>query len=88
MTKKTLAIVERYNHAYITDIWHAYKTVGETNRKAWDKIVSKQEADNGYDMRIVGAGSHFWSCAYKCLKDGKLILKYYTKGGCEEIALS
>ena len=59
-----------------------YKAYGKPSAKkvyAFETIKQEMAAVQGYGIRITGAGSDFFSCAYKLIDpEGKTYLIYHT----------
>lgn len=79
MTKKNQGMLWSYEHATARTIWEAYSRPSYAKVKAYTNDCLKQMQElNGYDGRITGASSHFFSYAFRYLKDGAEHLRYIT----------
>lgn len=79
-TKRARSLVRSYrNTTKGDDIYKAYKKPSSRKVNAFQEIKKEMEAVGGYSLRITGAGSDFFSCAYKVEgDDNKLYLIYHT----------
>lgn len=69
-TKQAQQIIRMYkNTTRGEDIYDAYNSPSGTKVSAFKEIKKEMEQVKGYSMRITGAGSDFFSCAYR-VKDG------------------
>lgn len=60
-------------------IFKAYAKPSQKKIEAFYEIKKEMQDTNGYGLRITGAGSDFFSCAYKLVDpEGKTYLIYHT----------
>ena len=71
-TQKGQRILRAYEHAKYDDIRKAYGKPSSHKIEAFNEIVKEMNDAGGKDMRITGAGSDYFSCAYK-VRDGACI---------------
>ena len=65
-TKRAQSFIKRYNLSRLgNSIYTAYKKPSNAKVEAFNVIKKEMEDIGGTDMRITGAGSNFFSCAYK-----------------------
>ena len=79
-TKQAKRIIRMYeNTRNGNSIYTAYKKPSDKKVAAFNEIKKEMDQVNGWGMRITGAGSDVFSCAYKC-KDGSdyTYLVYHT----------
>ena len=78
-TKKAEHMIHAYEKSTASTIWQAYGKPSDRKVSAYQKIVKEMSEAKGYGMRITGAGSDIFSCAY-VLKDpeGHRYLIYHT----------
>lgn len=78
-TEEARTKIRRYDNAKYDDIYKAYKKPSCRKVSAFNEIKKEMVNVKGYDMRITGAGSDVFSCAYK-VKDGSDVvwLIYHT----------
>lgn len=79
MTKKNQGLLWSYEHATARTIWEAYARPSSRKVDAYTRDCLGQLRDlDGYDGRITGASSHFFSYAFRYMKDGVERLRYIT----------
>lgn len=66
-----------YNRSEISSLFQAYANPSWAKQKAFIDIMHEMQESGGYDMRITGHSSNFFSCAYKC--GDKLIYHTYAR---------
>lgn len=79
-TQKGERVIHMYDYTRKGDtIYKAYGRPSQRKVDAFNEIVKEMSSVGGYSMRITGAGSDVFSCAYK-VKDGSGItyLVYHT----------
>lgn len=78
-TKKGEHLISRYEHAKFDSIHKAYGRPSSAKVSAFNNILKEMSEVDGTGMRITGAGSDIFSCAYK-VKDisGETYLIYHT----------
>lgn len=76
ITKKAQGANWSYDHSRSTTIWEAYKNPSYAKEKAYCNIRAEMEELGGHGLRITGAGSSFFSCAY--VLGDKLIYHTYA----------
>lgn len=79
-TKQAKRIIRMYENTTKGDsIFKAYGRPSQKKIFAFNEIVKEMSDVKGWGMRITGAGSDIFSCAYKC-KDGSdyTYLVYHT----------
>lgn len=88
MTKKNQGFLWSYEHATARTIWEAYTTPSYKKVKAYtDDCLQQLKELDGYDGRITGASSHFFSYAFRYMKDGVERLRYITHSNNYDFAL-
>lgn len=78
-TKKARRIIAAYNNSTKADIFEAYKVPSSTKIKSFQFIKKEMEEEGGKDIRITGAGTDNYSCAYRVFDGTNWYLIYYTK---------
>ena len=68
-TQKGQLILRAYEYAKCDDICKAYKKPSTYKVVAFNEIMKEMSDVGGSNMRITGAGSNYFSCAYT-VKDG------------------
>lgn len=68
-TQKGQRILKAYECAKYDHIYEAYKKPSNHKVVAFNDIMNEMSRVGGSDMRITGAGSDYFSCAYT-VKDG------------------
>lgn len=58
-------IVAKYWASKKTDIFDAYVRPSVAKTRAFELIKREMENVGGHDLRVTGAGFHFFSCAYQ-----------------------
>lgn len=78
-TQEARTKIRSYDKAKYDSIYKAYKKPSCRKVDAFHEILKEMDQVKGYDMRITGAGSDVFSCAYK-VKDGSGVvwLIYHT----------
>ena len=78
-TKKGEHLISRYEHAKFDSIHKAYGKPSSAKVSAFNEILKEMSEVGGTGMRITGAGSDIFSCAYK-VKEllGETYLIYHT----------
>lgn len=64
-TKKAQGYIWAYDHSSCSSIDKAYKSCSCAKRDAFRRIVHEMIESSGFDMRITGKSSNFFSCAYR-----------------------
>lgn len=77
-TQKAQGYIARYKNAKYSDILQAYGKPSSTKIAAFNKIKTTMSEVGGTGMRITGAGSDIFSCAYKLIEKGVTYLIYHT----------
>ena len=79
-TKKAQRVLARYTWSRKSDIYEAYKNPSSTKVSTFYQLKRKMEDLNGYGMKITGAGSDQYSCAFLITdnKTNKTYLIYET----------
>lgn len=72
-TQKGQAIIYDHQHARYTDIYQAYGKPSTRKVRSFYEIKDRAVNTPGYnhDLRISGAGSHFYSTVYSFTQEGK-----------------
>lgn len=78
-TKDAQKKIERYNESNKYDIYDAYTQPSSTKVSSFYKLLNKMKELDGYDMKITGAGSDNYSCAYKIKENEAVYLIYETR---------
>ena len=79
-TKKARRLVYAYIMSEKGDsIFKAYGSPSAKKVEAFNHIIKEMESVNGWGIRITGAGSNYFSCAYLVMgEDRKKYLIYHT----------
>lgn len=78
-TQRGQQIIRAYENAKHDDIHKAYGKPSSHKVDAFNKIKKEMELVKGTNIRITGAGSDYFSCAYKAKSDdGKTYIIYHT----------
>lgn len=77
--KKAQGVIRRYEHSSADDIYKAYGRPSDRKVSSFYLIKGEMATVKGFDIRIIGAGSDVYSCAYQ-VKDGSGVtyLVYHT----------
>ena len=79
MTKKQKQMLNSYVNSNIRTIYEAYREPSNNKLKAYEYCKADMVAHNGFDFRITGVSSHYFSCAYRYIDtDGNTRLVYHT----------
>lgn len=78
MTKKEKTIINAYERSHCYSLNHCYKTASWYKHNAFNNIVSEMLELDGYDLRITGYNSSFFSCAYRVNDGVRTYLIYHT----------
>ena len=82
LTQKQQNLLNNYNNAKYDNLRQAYKTCSDAKIISYQNILDEMRKNNGYNMRITGANSCVYSCAYKyqIFNDDNIITKlvYHT----------
>ena len=78
-TQKAKRVIRCYENSSKNDIYKAYGKPSETKVSTFYEIKREMAKVLGFDIRITGAGSDVYSCAYQ-VKDGSDVtyLIYHT----------
>lgn len=79
-TKRAKLVLKRYNSSKASNIYGAYERPSSTKVSTFNKLTEKMEDLSGYAMKITGAGTDHYSCAFKIRdeKTDKIYLIYET----------
>lgn len=80
-TKKAKSLVTSYLHTDSNrdSLEKCYKSCSNDKRTSFNRIWHEMKQMNGHDMRITGAGTYTYSCAYIIDNfEGKKVLIYHT----------
>lgn len=77
-TERGKRMLKAYSKATNTDIYKAYKKPSSKKVSSFNKLKEKMEDLDGHGMRITGAGSDQYSCAYIINIDNEPYLIYET----------
>ncbi len=77
-TEKGKSILRHYEYATKSDIFEAYKKPSSYKVSSFYQLINKMKSFNGYGMRITGAGSDQYSCAYIIPLEDTKYLVYET----------
>ena len=78
MTKKQNAMYENYKCAHATHIDQLYGNFSSAKLRAYEYCSTDCVNHRGYDFRVFGANSCFFSAAFRYMKDGVEHLRYHT----------
>lgn len=78
-TQKAKRVIRCYERSNCNDIYKAYNKPSSTKVSTFYEIKKEMVNVSGFDIRITGAGSDVYSCAYQ-VKDGSGVtyLIYHT----------
>lgn len=68
----------KYCNSNATSLHDVYKTWSAEKEEAFKACLSDMKRNDGQDMRITGASSNFFSCAYRIIRDDGAYLVYHT----------
>lgn len=68
-----------YCDSNMSSIWDAYKTPSYHKAQAWRHCEALCESLNGWDLRICGHNSMFFTAGFKAIVDGARVFVYITK---------
>ena len=77
-TKRAKRYLTMYDWSTDEDIYDAYKKPSDSKVSSFRNIKATMRDVDGYDMKITGAGSDYYSCAYKVKVDEGEFLVYET----------
>ena len=79
-TQKGKQLIRAYEYTQRGDsIYKAYGKPSSTKVKAFNDIVKEKDEVNGIGIKITGAGSDFFSCAYRVINNERIAyLIYHT----------
>lgn len=78
-TEQAKTIIRRYNNSDCYRLYQAYKySYSNYKARAEQEILDEMQKLGGYSYRITGAGSCFFSCAYRLAHDGKQYIVFHT----------
>jgi hypothetical protein len=86
-TEKAKGMICRYNAARRSSIYEAYGKPSIAKIRAFNSIHKEMENCNGRNMKITGAGSSQFSCAYVITEDNTNFLIYHTSSNVFKIAM-
>lgn len=86
-TQQAAGMINRYNAARRSSIYDAYSKPSIAKVRAFNSIHKEMENCNGRNMRITGAGSSIFSCAYVITEDNTNFLIYHTHMNVFKIAM-
>lgn len=79
MNKKQQAMLTNYNNANSNSVREFYQKPSYYKQQAEKRILVEKRNINGYDYRVIGGNSSFFSCGYKYTDDNnKEHLVYHT----------
>lgn len=76
ISKKAMGANLEYNRSNVYTIWEAYKSPSYIKEKAYWAIRNEMNDLGGHGLKITGANSSFFSCAY--ILGDKLIYHTYA----------
>lgn len=77
-TKQAEQMIRNYNYSNSCWLCQAYGRYSDAKERAENKILDEMQKIGGYSYRITGAGSCYFSCAYRLDHEGKKYLVYHT----------
>lgn len=77
-TQKAQGMIHRYNVSKKSTIFDAYDRPSKEKINAYYKIKDEMNEVGGYGLRMTGAGSYIFSCAYLLKDNNVLYLIYHT----------
>lgn len=78
LTQKQSEIFRKYCNSSATSLHDVYKTWSAEKEEVFNACLSDMKRNGGQDMRIIGAGPQFFSCAYSVIRDDGAYLVYHT----------
>lgn len=70
---------EAWKKSEMTCLEDAYNAPSEFKQYAWARCIAICEANNGYNLRIIGHNSQTFSAGFVYFKDGRCIFVWITK---------
>lgn len=77
-TQQAQRYIYNYSKSTCTDIYDAYEKPSSYKVRSFMELLEKMKNLGGRDMRITGAGSNYYSCAYLLDEDYDTYLIYET----------
>ena len=77
LTQEKFAYIWSYNHARYKSLYEAYERPSKTKQEIEEEILAEMREREGYDFRITGRSSNFFSCGFRFMKDGLEYLMYF-----------
>lgn len=77
-TQAARDIISRYNYSNCSRLYEAYGSYSCYKARAEQEILQEMAEMDGYSFRITGAGSCFFSCAYKMKHEGSEYIVFHT----------
>lgn len=77
-TQQAQRFIYRYDKSNKHTIYEAYNSPSTEKVQTFYELVEKMKELGGRDMRITGAGSNYYSCAYLLDEDSDTYLIYET----------
>lgn len=65
MTKQDKSIVERYRNSTATRLSEVYSSYSKEKESSYNAIIDEMVSLGGHTLRILGANSSAYSCAYQ-----------------------
>ena len=81
-SQKGSTYAQRYLISTCDSVARFYSSPSESKRSAEREILDEKASVGGYDYRIAGGGTYFFSCGYRALdEEGSEWLIYHTMLG-------
>lgn len=87
MTKKNEGLYDNYCRADARTIWDAYDRPSRNKERAYEWCLGDAREHGGYDIRIPSHSCHFFTFAYRYMKDGAERMRYHTHANVYDFAL-
>lgn len=79
LNQKQEDMFHRYCNSSVTSLHEVYKSWSNDKEEAFKACLSDMKRNGGQDMRITGARSNFFSCAYSINREDGAYLVYHTR---------
>lgn len=79
LNQKQAEMFRKYCNSSATSLRDVYDTWSDKKEEAFKACLSDMNRNGGQDMRITGASSNFFSCAYRIIRDDGAYLVYHTR---------
>ena len=89
-TKKADELIWDFNHKHYkgVSLFEVYDNPSHTKRASWRRICEEALDNNGWNLHMVGASCHMFSCIYAFEKDGNIVIRKFTKSNTYDLMLT